>query len=83
MLTPAVQCRDIASAPVLRGTRCSRPVLVWAEGIVHTAVVRSTSSHVAFLASPLRVAVRVRNFERGDGCQWASVASTARTAAAT
>ena len=50
-----------ARAPVLSGTRCPFSVLVCCGGIVQVAVVRSISSHVAFLTSPLRVAVRVRN----------------------
>ena len=50
-----------AKAPVLRGTRCARCVFVCSEGIVQVAVLRSISSHVAFLTSPLSVAVRVRN----------------------
>ena len=48
-------------APVLSGTRCSFSVFVCSGGIVQVAVARLVSSQVAFLTSPLRVAVWVRN----------------------
>ena len=70
-----------AKAPVLRGTRCTRPVLVCSAGIVQVAVVRSISVHVACLTSPLLVAVRVRNLKAAIAAQGASVVSTVRMAA--
>ena len=53
--------RTASGVMTLSGTRCSFPVLVCSGGIVQVAVARLISSQVAFLVSPLRVAVRVRN----------------------
>ena len=53
--------RRIAMAWVLSGTRCSLLCFILSTGIVQMAWSRSISSHVAFVASLERLAVKTRN----------------------
>ena len=63
-LEPSSRLRASCSTPRacwLSGTRCGRPAFMRSAGMVHVLVSRSSSDHSARRASPLRVAVSVKN----------------------
>lgn len=64
--------RKISQARDDNGTRCSLPVFVRAAGMIHVRFFRSTFSQVINRASPLRVAVKIKNSKHRmvDGCAW-------------